>query len=239
MTTRIANFWRNSPELIDPEDGIYCIKIVKPSSYNYFYFSKKLQKEQLDSKARKVMRQMQEVKDIQESITNNKKLPKRFRINNLLVDVCYSLQTKLVQLNEQEAIELLEEYIITGREGFFCLKSSKDLTVKQALQTYRRKDSIEKIIHSLKNEIEIKPLRVWSDASIYGAIIIGFIAQLFISLMRYEFKELKHKSTKFIKKSLLNLTVTVDFLKSTTKKYIYANFDAINTLILRQNRTIS
>lgn len=52
----IANFWRISPELIDPEDGIYCIKIVKPSSYNYFYFSKKLQKEQLDSKARKIMR---------------------------------------------------------------------------------------------------------------------------------------------------------------------------------------
>ena len=41
-------------------------------------------------------------------------------------------------------------------------------------------------------------------------IIIGFIAQLFISLMRYEFKELKHKSTKFIKKNLLNLTVTLD-----------------------------
>lgn len=182
---------------------------------------------------------MQEAKDIQESIDNNKKLPKRFRINNVLIDVSYSLQTKLVELNEQEAIELLEKYIITGREGYFCLKSSKNLTVKQALLTYRKKDSIEKIIHSLKNEIEIKPLRVWTDDSIYGAIIIGFIAQLFISLMRYEFKELKHKSTKFIKKSLLNLTVTVDYLKSQTKNYIYANFDAINTLILRQNRTIS
>jgi transposase len=185
------------------------------------------------------MRQIEEAREIQESIDKNKKLPKKFRINNVLVDVTYSFQTKLVELNEQEAIELLEEYIITGREGFFCLKSSKNLTLEQALQTYRRKDSIEKIIHSLKNEIEIKPLRVWTDDSIYGAVIIGFIAQLFISLMRYEFKELKHKSTKFIKKSLLNLTVTVDFLKFQAKKYIYANFDAINTLILRQNRTIS
>jgi transposase len=65
------------------------------------------------------------------------------------------------------------------------------------------------IINSPKNEIEIKPLRVWTDASIYGAVIIGFIAQLFISLMRYEFNELKYKSTKFIKNSLLNLIVTV------------------------------
>jgi len=180
----ITKFREYSPELIDQENGIHGLKIVKPSSVNYFYFSEKLQREQLDSRARKVMRQMQEAKEIQQSIDKNKKLPKRFRINNVLVDVSYSLQTKLMKLDDQEAIKLLEEHLITGREGFFCLKSSKNLTLKQALQTYRKKDSIEKIINSLKNEIEIKPLRVWSDASIYGAIIIGFIAQLLISLTR-------------------------------------------------------
>ena len=230
----IANYWNYSLEIVNQEDGIYGLKIVKPSSVNYFYFSEKLQHEQLESRARKIMRQIEEAKLIQNSIDKNKKLPKKFRINNALVDVVYSLQTKLVELDEQEAIKLLEQHIITGREGFFCLKSSKNLTLKEALQTYRKKDSIEKIINSLKNEIEIKPLRVWSDASVYGAVIIGFIAQLFISLMRYEFNELKHKSTKLIKKSLLNLTVTVDFVKGQTKKYIYANFDYINTLILRQ-----
>ena len=230
----IANFGDYSLETIDPDDGIYGMKIVKPNSVNYFYFSEKLQIEQLESRARKIMRQIEEAKEIQESIDQNKKLPKKFRINNALVDVVYSLQTKLVDLDEEEAIKLLEERLITGREGFFCLRSSKNLTLKQALQTYRKKDSIEKIINSLKNEIEIKPLRVWSDASVYGAIIIGFIAQLFISLLRYEFNELKHKSTKFIKNSLLNLTVTVDFMKGQAKKYIYANFDTINTLILRR-----
>jgi len=80
---------------------------------------------------------------------------------------------------------------------------------------------------------------VWTDDSIYGAIIIGFIAQMFISLMRYEFAELKHTSTKFIKKSLLNLTVTVDYMKSGAKNFIYANFDPMNTLILRGKRAIT
>jgi transposase len=230
----IAKFSNYPIEIVDQKDGIYGLKIAKQSSVNYLYFSKKLQHEQLESRARKIMRQIEEAKLIQNSIDKNKKLPKKFRINNALVDVVYSLQTKLVELDEQEAIKLLEKHIITGREGFFCLKSNMNLTLKEALQTYRKKDSIEKIINSLKNEIKIKPLRVWSDDSIYGAIIIGFIAQLFISLMRYEFNELKHKSTKFIKKSLLNLTVTVDFMKGRSKKYIYANFDAINTLILRQ-----
>jgi transposase len=230
----IADFAGYYPEIVDQENGIYGIKITKPSSVNYIYFSEKLQKEQLESKGRKVLRQIHEARELQEIIDRKKKIPKRFRINNVLIDVSYSFQTKLIELSENEAIKLLEDKLITGREGFFCLKSSKNLTLKQALLTYRKKDSIEKIFHSLKNEIEIKPLRVWTDDSIFGAIIIGFIAQLFISLMRYEFTELKHTSTKFIKKSISNLTVTVDFVKGKAKKYIYANFDAINTRILRQ-----
>ena len=115
-------------------------------------------------------------------MTKIKVLPKRFRINNLLIDVDYSIQTKLVELSEDDAVKLLEEKFINGREGFFCLKSSKNLTLTEALLTYRKKDSIEKIFHSLNNEIEIKPLRVWTDNSIYGALIIGFIAGPAVSL---------------------------------------------------------
>jgi transposase len=106
------------------------------------------------------------------------------------------------------------------------------LTLEEALKIYRKKDSIEKIFHSLKNEIQIKPLRVWSDDSIYGAIILGFIAQLFISLMRYEFEDIKHRSTKFIKKILKNLTLTINFKKNGVKNYIFTNFDQINSLIV-------
>ena len=151
----------------------------------------------------------------------------------------YSYQTKLRELGEEESLKFVESAAINGREGFFCIKSSENLTLEQALDTYRKKDSIEKIFNSLKNEIEIKPLRVWSDDSIYGAILIGFIAQLFMSLIRYGYDELKHTSTKFIKNSLMNLTVTVDFGARHQKSYIYANFDSINTMILTQNEAIT
>ena len=235
----IAKFEDYEPELIDSESGIKGIKITKPNSINYLYFSKKLQKEQLESRARKIRKQIEEAKFIQKSIDQSKKLPKRFRINNHLIDIEYSIQTKLTELTDEEAVILLETKIITGREGFFCLKSSKDLTLSEALLTYRKKDSIEKIFNSLKNEIEIKPLRVWTDKSIYGALIIGYIAQLFVSLIRYEIEELKHTSTKFIKKSLSSLTVTVDLCNEGIKKRIYSNFDPINTLILRLNWAVS
>ena len=123
-------------------------------------------------------------------------------------------------------------------EGFFCLVSSEDLTLRDALRIYRQKDSIEKIFNSLKNEIQIKPLRVWSENSIYGALIIGFLAQLIISLIRFEKKELKHISTKFIRKSLMNLTVTVEFEKRNRRRYIYSNFDRINQAILDHNAVL-
>ena len=227
----IEKFDPEKAELVDSKKSIYGIKITKPSSIKYFYFSESLQKKQLESKARTILKKLLEAKEIQEVITKNKKLPKKFRINNELIEIDYSFRTKLEELSDEEAIELLKSSIISGREGFFCLKSNKKLTLEEALETYREKDSIEKIFDSLKNEIQIKPLRVWSDYSIYGAIFLGFIAQLFISLMRYEFEEIKRRSTKFIKKSLKNLTLTIKFVKNGIKNYIFANFDKINSLI--------
>jgi transposase len=234
----IENFDIETAELVDSKKSIYGIKIVKPSSIKYFYFSEALQKKQLEAKARSILKKLKEAKEIHEIIVKNKKLPKKFRINNELIEIDYSFRTKLEELSDDEAIELLKSSVINGREGFFCLKSNKNLTLEKALEIYREKDSIEKIFNSLKNELQIKPLRVWSDNSIYGAILLGFIAQLFISLMRYEFEEIKHRSTKFIKKSLKNLTLTIKFVKNEVRNYIFANFDKINSLIVAKMGTI-
>lgn len=235
----IENFDLERAELIDAKKGIYGIKIIKPSSIKYFYFSESLQKKQLEAKARAAIKKLQEAKEVQKAVINKKKLPKKFRVNNELIEIDYSFRTKLEELSDEEAIELLKASLINGREGFFCLKSNRDLTLEDALITYRKKDSIEKIFHSLKNEINIKPLRVWSDDSINGAIILGFIAQLFISLMRYELEDLKHISTKFIKKSLKNLTLTVKFKINGVKNYIFANFDRINSLMVAKKSGIT
>ena len=44
----IENFDLERAELIDSKKGIYGIKIIKPSSIKYFYFSESLQKKQLE-----------------------------------------------------------------------------------------------------------------------------------------------------------------------------------------------
>jgi transposase len=114
----IKIFDQLSPEVIEEEKRIYGIKIIKPSSINYLYFSEPLKKQQLEAGTRKALKMLEEAKEIQKSIENNKKLPKKFRINNKLIDVRYSYQTKLVEMGDQEALELLREEIINGREGF-------------------------------------------------------------------------------------------------------------------------
>lgn len=237
--TWIRTFDKSKSELVDERYGVYGLKKRFPSRVNYLFFSEHLYKMQMESKGRKVEQLLDEAEAIQKSIDNNRGLPKRFRINNPLIDCEYSYQTRLASLSDSEARTILKEAAITGREGFFCLVSNKDLTLSEALEIYRQKDSIEKIFHSLKNEIEIKPLRVWSEHSIYGALILGFIAQLFISLIRFEHTELKHTSPKFIKISLMNLTVTVEYLKSGKKRHIFSNFSPISHVILYKNHAFT
>ncbi len=235
----IKSFVKSPENCIDPVQGVYGKIIKYPSRTDYFFFSEQLQKDKIEAKLRLAEKKFEEAKEIQNSLNKGKSLPKRFTVNNPLVDIKYTYQTKLTQLTEEQAKKFVQEAEITGREGFFCLVSSEKLTLEEALKTYRMKDSIEKIFQSLKNDINIKPLRVWTTKSLCGAILIGFLAQLIISLMRYDYKELKQTSPKFIKISLMNLTVTIEKPKTERKRNIFSNFEPINTLICCKNQGIT
>ena len=231
----IKRFSRKKAKLVDQEQGVYGLKRVYPSRTDYLFFSEKLKGEQIEMKLRRAEQKFMEAKEIQQSIEKHRNLPKRFRINNPLVDVVYRYQTKLPGMTEQEARAIVQVAEINGRGGFFCLISSENLTLAEALKTYRMKDSIEKVFQSMKNDINISPLRVWSTNSINGAILVGFLAQMIISLMRYDHPGIKHTSPKSIKISLSNLTVTVERLQQNAKRFIYSNFEPINGLILARN----
>jgi transposase len=227
---RIKDYVKRKENLI--EEGIYGEIIEYPSRYDYFFFSEKLRDDQIAAKLRMAERKLEEAKEIHSALCKGRPVPKRFMINNPLVDIKYTFQTKLSNLTEDQARKIVQEASINGREGFFCLISSDKLTLQEALKIYRMKDSIEKVFQSLKNDIDIKPLRVWTTKSMCGAILLGFLAQLVISLMRYDYKELSNIAPKFIKISLMNLTVTVVYEENRWKNEIFSNFDWLNTLIL-------
>jgi transposase len=195
-------FSKREWECIDAEAGVYALKKTFPSRINYYFFSGKLKREHLRSCLRQAERLLAEAKAIQDSLDNGRRLPKRFCINNPLVDVKYDYQTRLTDLPEAEALRLLLGEVINGREGCFCLTSNRDMPASEALRIYRSKDAIEKFFHSLKREIEVKPIRVWSEDAVHGVLLIGFIAQVMISLTRHFIKPVKRMSTKFIIASL-------------------------------------
>ncbi len=111
----IKEFSTSNAELVNAEDGVYGIKIHYPSRINYFYFSRKLEWEQLQSRKRKAQRMYDQAKMIQDSIDNNRGLPKRFRINNELIDIKYSYQTKLKEISFKEAMRIVEKASINER----------------------------------------------------------------------------------------------------------------------------
>lgn len=67
-----------------------------------------------------------------------------------------------MQWSKQEEVHLLLADVIDGRDGCFCLTSSWDMLASEALKIYR-KDAIEKLFHSLKSGIKIKPVQVWTE----------------------------------------------------------------------------
>ena len=232
---RIKRFVKSAETCVDESKGIYGEIIEYPSRIDYFFFSEQLKQDQIEAKLRLAEQKLAEAKDIQKALDKGKALPKRFLLNNPLVDITYSYQTKLIGLSDEQARKLVQASAINGREGFFCLVSNEKLTLAEALKIYRMKDAIEKVFQSLKNDINIKPLRVWTTKSLCGAILVGFLAQLIISLIRYDYKELSQVAPKFIKISLMNLTVTIETVKTKHKRSIFSNFEAINTLICCQN----
>jgi len=229
---RIKAYAKSKDRLV--EEGVYGEIIRYPSRYDYFFFSEQLHKDQIEAKLRKAEQKLAEAQEIHSALRRGRPLPKRFMISNPLVDIKYTYQTKLSTLTEKQARKLVQDASINGREGFFCLVSCEKLTLQEALKIYRMKDSIEKIFQSLKNDIDIKPLRVWTTKSLCGAILVGFLAQLVISLMRYDYKDLSNVAPKFIKISLMNLTVTVVYEKKRPKEGLFSNFDPLNTLILAE-----
>ncbi|MPM81540.1 IS1634 family transposase ISMma20 [bioreactor metagenome] len=119
-----------------------------------------------------------------------------------------------------------------GREGFFKLESSAELTECDVFNIYRKRDTVEKLMDSLKNHIDMGPLRVWSDDSVKGILTICFLAQMIVSMIRYEREELSRLSTKTIIRSLEKLTVTVIPGAGKRKERIFSNFEPVNSLIL-------
>ena len=78
---------------------------------------------------------------------------------------------------------------ISRYTGFQAILSNRIKDPVKALQVYRDKDVVEKCFDDLKNQLDMKRLRMHSSASVNGRLFIQFIALILMSALRRELRE--------------------------------------------------
>ena len=68
--------------------------------------------------------------------------------------------------------------------GFFVIISNSVKDAREALQIYRNKDVVENCFDDLKNQLDMKRLRVQNSQTMDGRLFVQFIALIYISALR-------------------------------------------------------
>lgn len=86
--------------------------------------------------------------------------------------------------------EAISQYI-KRYAGFQVLLSNRVKDPIEALRIYRDKDVVEKSFDDLKNQLDMKRLRIHSSRATDGRLLVQFIVLILISGLRKEMRESK------------------------------------------------
>ena len=116
-----------------------------------------------------------------------------------------------------------EKYIkeLIDSAGYFCIVTSRKMSAKEALDTYRDRDTVEKLFESLKSELDYKKFRVNSDSALAGKTFITFLANIVRSRIYYNSKKLKVKNKKdYTVPAIINELNNIEVTKNAKDIYI-------------------
>ena len=239
----ISRFDKDEAYCVDDEDGVYCQRKTFESSGRtvYLFYSEKLYRDKMAALDGRSWRCVEDAKDVirrkkDGTLRISKTVMKRLR--NPLISLNVGVRGKLLS-SDVDSYKYVRGQLSNHREGFFKLECSRNLTPSEVFSIYRRRDAVEKLMDSLKNHIDLKPMRVWSENPVKGTLLLCFLAQVIVSMVRYEMPELRKRSTRFIIDSLQNLTVTYVYDRKQATRRIYSNFEALNSRILRDIVVVS
>ena len=97
--------------------------------------------------------------------------------------------------------------------GFFVIVTSKEMTASEALDNYRKRDSVEKIFRILKTGLEYDTFRVHSQDSLESKTYVMFIASI---VRNYLFQGLKKISKKEKDKKSYTVPASISELEKIT-----------------------
>lgn len=138
-----------------------------------------------DRRAAKMVQQLTEAKDMM-------KEPKIGKLVKVECNPFYDVMIKSFEVQMKLNSWLDDDILLAAKEeagercGWFKLQSSDYLEPDVASDTYRHRAGIEHLISSIKSVVNLRPLRVWSKSSVRGYLLLALIAQLQISIIRYD-----------------------------------------------------
>lgn len=89
-----------------------------------------------------------------------------------------------VSYNTQAVNQYINRYA-----GFQALLTNSIKNPTESLQIYRDKDVVEKCFDDLKNQLDMKRLRMHSSATVDGRLFVQFIALIYMSALRKEMRK--------------------------------------------------
>lgn len=89
-----------------------------------------------------------------------------------------------VSYNDKAISQYISQYA-----GFQAILSNSIKDPVRTLQIYRDKDVVEKCFDDLKNQLDMKRLRMHSSAAVDGRLFVQFIALIYISAIRKEMRK--------------------------------------------------
>ena len=191
------------------ERHYYCVKRKEGDETNYIFFCPELYSTQIKIKEKKFKRQKEK---------GNKILRKRktetIPSDKGWVELIPSIQKTLFRMDNP---------YINGTEGFFILESSVDTDPEKILGLYKERDKAEKFIRSLKEGLELRPIRHWNKWSIIGLFFVCFLTNFLINLTIFLAKNPVVKNVKLLKKYLINLTETVVYPRKGFRFHVLSN----------------
>jgi len=211
----IQYFYRNEEKVkhcIINGRNYYYLSVCKKGEYHYIYFSPELYDIHMKAKEKKFMKSKQK---------GNEMLKKR-KIEQLPSDKGW---VQLVPILQKNLVDIENPYV-KGIEGFFILESSIYEDGEKVLRLYKERDKAEKFFRNLKEGIELRPIRHWNTEAIMGLFFICFLANLMIYLTEMSSENHapeKRSNVKCLKKSLINLSLTVAYPKTGFRFTILSN----------------
>jgi hypothetical protein len=141
--------------------------------YVHVYYNAARAADEFDSLTRRLLRHRRELESGQAADSDKERFARYFIVKETLK------RGKAISFNDEEIQRYRKRHA-----GFFCILSTTLKEPMEALRVYRAKEIVENCFDDLKNQLDMRRLRIHSSSAMDSRIFLQFLALVFICRIR-------------------------------------------------------